>query len=90
MTRDTGQAVLLRLRGGQTQTSARLSQAPQGRGGWGADPPAETWRRHGHGGAQRAMGGTDPPNPPPSQDSSGSRSIYSTPTLPDRGEELPT
>lgn len=29
-------------------------------------------------------------SPPPSQDSSGSRSIYSTPTLPDRGEELPT
>ena len=43
------------------QTSARPSQAPQGRGGWGADPPAKTWRHHGYGGAQCAVGGTSPP-----------------------------
>ena len=89
MTRDTGQAVLLRLRGGQTQTSARLSQAPQGRGGWGADPPAETWRRHGHGGAQRAMGGTDPPTPPQVRTAAGHGAFTQPPPCPTAARSCP-
>lgn len=89
MTRDTGQAVLLRLRRGQTQTSARLSQAPQGRGGWGADPPAETWRRHGHGGHGVLWVVPAPPNPPQVRTAAGHGAFTQPPPCPTAARSCP-